>query len=245
MDVFLGGVDAYSTLGWFKDPVLDTFLHRDEVSLADLIFHELAHQKLFIKGDTDFNEAFATAVAREGVRRWLKQRGDPQASANYEMFVARQDAFLDLIMRTRRQLERLYENAAAPGNAGPLDAERMRRRKTALLEELRADYESLKEGWEGGAHFDAWFDWPVNNARLNAEATYHEWVPGFENLLASLGGDLPSFFARVEAMGKLPETERQQMLARWRHSPPWTPEWSRQIPSGFDILPEVATVPPS
>ena len=235
MDVFVGGVDAYSTLGWFKDPVLDTFLDRDELSLADLIFHELAHQKLFIKGDTDFNEAFATAVAREGVRRWLRSRGDDRTAADYEILVARQDAFLGLLMRTRQELEALYAEAAdgerramnehALGNTRA----EIRRRKAGLLASLRTDYEILKADWSGGVHFDRWFEWPVNNARLNAESTYHELVPGFENLLADAGGDLPEFFARVKAIGKLPDNERQQTLAGWIERSPER-EWTRIQP---------------
>lgn len=231
LDVFVGGVDAYSTLGWFKDPVLNTFLDRDEVGLADLIFHELAHQKLFVKGDTDFNEAFATAVAREGVRRWLRSQGDEQLAASYEVLVGRQDAFLNLVLQTRRRLESLYErHEQEPGGEDSPDV--WRRQKLDLLAKLRTDYEALKAGWNGGVHFDSWFDWPVNNARLNAESTYHEWVPGFENLLARVGGDLSEFYARVEVAGKLPEEERERTLAEWRRGGPagnWTKNTGRGV----------------
>ena len=230
MDVFVGGVDAYSTLGWFKDPVLDTFLDRDELSLADLIFHELAHQKLFLKGDTDFNEAFATAVAREGVRRWLRAQGKEKDAADYEILVARQDAFLGLIMRTRKRLEGMYREVGGEDlrDISERRREEMRRRKAELFAELEANYETLKASWNGGVHFDRWFDWPVNNARLNAESTYHQWVPAFENLLTGVNRDLPEFFKQVQALGKLPEEQRQATLAGWIQRPP-SRAWTRNV----------------
>lgn len=214
-DVYVGGVDAYSTLGWFSDPVLNTFIDREETDLADLIFHELAHQKLFLKGDTDFNEAFATSVAREGVRRWLTQQGDPERLRSWEEKTRRADKFLELILNARRALELAYKAApslAARGPAGDPEAcdakLEMKQSKAGVFHQLKAEYQALKRQWGDSNEFDAWFQAPINNARLNAEATYYELLPGFARLMSETGHDLEQFYAAVRKLEKLPKTER-------------------------------------
>jgi predicted aminopeptidase len=224
--VFVGGVDAYSTLGWFSDPVLSTFIGRDETGLAELVFHELAHQRLFVAGDTDFNEAFATAVAREGVRRWLRDRGDPEAVEAWARRMEREDAFLSLVLGARKSLERLYTassdtipeggGSTAGMETGTADRLTMLQEgKVRVFNKLRADYESLKLQWHGGGSYDAWFALPVNNARLNAESTYHALVPAFDRLLERCGGDFDLFFIEVKALGKLPMPARQVWLRQF------------------------------
>ncbi|HET7624778.1 MAG TPA: aminopeptidase, partial [Verrucomicrobiae bacterium] len=131
-DVYVGGVDAYSTLGWFNDPVLNTFIGDSERGLASLIFHELTHQRLFISGDTEFNEALATAVAEEGLRRWLAQKNDPAALEKFNANVKRKKQFVDLIRDTRRRLEALYETACEDSNPAEL-----RGQKEKILNDLR------------------------------------------------------------------------------------------------------------
>lgn len=206
-DVHVGGVTAYSTLGWFHDPALNTFLFKEDVELAELIFHELAHQRLFIAGDTDFNEAFATAVAEEGVERWLRARGDGAAITRQREATAHQEIFLRLVARARAELEALYP--AGPG--GDCTCGR-RREKEAVFERLRRDYATARTNWGGSGEYDRWFGQSLNNALLNTVETYHAFVPAFRQLLAQAGGDLERFFHAATALGKLKPEERHRRL---------------------------------
>ncbi len=206
-DVFVGGVTAYSTLGWFNDPVLNTFVHLPEDELADLIFHELAHQRLFIPGDTDFNEAFATAVARAGVRRWFEHRGDPQALAAYEANRRAEDAAIALILATRDRLEELYASAVGFG------AELLAERKAEVIADLRVRYRELREQNPGYQHHDEWINAPINNAQLNTVDTYYQMVPGFEAKLELLAGDLPGFYEDIAELRRLSPDARRRRLA--------------------------------
>lgn len=204
-DTYVGGVEAYSTLGWFRDPVLNTFLDRDEAGLADLLFHELAHQRLFVRGDTEFNEAFAVAVAREGVRRWLRAKGAAATLAKWEAEQRCEEQFVALVQRTRRELGQVYTGT-------PAAPETLRERKAAVLAEFRR----LAREWqrETGCEDDygKWLEKPVNNARLNTVATYHDLLPGFERLLRECEGDLERFFNAVERLSKLSKEKRRKAL---------------------------------
>jgi predicted aminopeptidase len=218
-DVSVEGVEAYSTLGWFKDPLLNTFIHHDEAALAETLFHELAHQRVFASGDTDFNEAFATAVGEAGVRRWLSARNDPAALEHYLTRLRRDREFVQLISATRHQLELLYRDERTPGGRikaarQPRDVspDELRQAKQRRFDELRRDYERLKADWGGYTGYDEWFARGVNNARLNSVATYHDLVPAFEGLLQANGGDLEKFYAAAKRLAKLPKTERQRRL---------------------------------
>ncbi|HSH17183.1 MAG TPA: aminopeptidase [Verrucomicrobiae bacterium] len=206
-DVFVGGVTAYSTLGWFNDPVLNTFVHLPEDELADLIFHELAHQRLFIPGDTDFNEAFATAVARAGVRRWFERRGDLRALAAYEANRQAEDAAIALILATRDRLEELYTSAVGFG------AERLVARKAEVIADLRVRYRELREQNPGYQHHDDWINAPINNAQFNTVDTYYQMVPGFEAKLQLLAGDLPSFYESIADLRRLSPDARRRSLS--------------------------------
>ena len=210
-DAYVGGVAAYSTLGWFDDPVLNTFINRPDSELAELLFHELAHRRLFIPGDTDFNEAFATAVGREGVNRWINASGDPDALARYRQRRQRDDRVIALILGKREQLACLYESADS------LSTDELRARKAAIIDSLRNEYGSLKRGWSGYRTFDKFMASPINNARLNAVDTYYELVPKFERLIArhsdpAAGGDLTDFFELVESTRRMSEEERRVFL---------------------------------
>lgn len=187
-DVQVGGVDAYSTLGWFHDPVLNTFVHADDVDLAELIFHELAHRKYFRSGDTTFNESFASAVAEEGVRRWLRDGGRAADLAKFEARLSRRTEFYDRIDATRAALEELY--------ASGLPEKEMRRRKEALFDDLRSRFRELRRRW-GGRGLEGWLSRGINNADLVSLATYQKHVPRFHALLADCGGDLERFFREV------------------------------------------------
>ena len=212
-DVYVGGVDAYSTLGWFKDPVLNTFIHHPPAELAETLFHELAHQRVFASGDTDFNEAFATCVGEEGARRWLARQSDAKARADYDLELRRKEQFVALIMRAREKLKTVYdeESNSAPHTAASIVDQRAG--KDAILMQLRADYEALKADWGGYAGYDIWFQRPLNNAHLNTVATYQHFVPAFEQLLARHGGDLQKFYADAKALAALPKEKRHAQMA--------------------------------
>ena len=220
-DVSVGGVQAYSTLGWFKDPVLNTFIFEPDAELAEIIFHELSHQRVFAHGDTDFNEAFATSVGEEGARRWLKARGNAAALEQYLAHLRRNRQFVRLVMATRARLETLYGDTVAEGGrvkASPknhhVTAADLRRQKLQLLEEMKSEYARLKATWDGDTEFDGWFVRQVNNASLNSVATYYDLVPGFDRLLARGGGDLEKFYVAARALSKKSKRERQEALTR-------------------------------
>lgn len=203
-DVFVGGVPAYSTLGWFHDPVLNTVLNRNDVDLAGLIFHELAHQVIYVRNDSAFNESFATAVELEGVRRWLAQRGSADKIATYEQAKHRQARFAGLIALYRERLKELY--------AEDIPRDDKSARKAALFAALKQDYIALKQDWGGYAGYDRWFARDLNNAHLASVATYHQLVPGFQQVLREQDGHLPRFFRAIKQLAKLPKTERTARL---------------------------------
>lgn len=208
-DVYVGGVDAYSTLGWFKDPVLNTFIEDSDRRLASLIFHELTHQRLFISGDTEFNEALATAVAEEGLHRWLVEKNDPVAMEKYYAELKRKKQFVDLIRETRCQLEAAYENVPANSNVAAL-----RQQKQTILSRLHSDYAKLKEEWNGYSGYDDWFAGPVNNAQLNTVATYYDLVPVFRQMIDDGGGDLNRFFNEAKKFARMTKEKRHVLLAK-------------------------------
>ena len=204
LDVYVGGVPAYSTLGWFDDPVLSTFINYPDAELARLIFHELAHQVAYAPDDTMFNESFATAVELEGVRRWLDYTGQEQLFAVFEQSRARYGEFLELVMRTRRELEQIYGSDA--------DEESKRSQKAEAFERLRTSYSQLKVRWGGYSGFDQWFSESLNNAKLGSVAAYNELVPAFQKLLADKGGELGAFYDAVRELASLPEAQRRERL---------------------------------
>lgn len=204
LDVFVTGIPAYSTLGWFDDPVLNTVMRYPDAELARLIFHELAHQVVYVPGDTVFNESFAVAVELEGVDRWLARDGDVAKRAAFDLYEQRKGAFIDLAMKYRDSLKALYASAAS-------DAEK-RRKKAETFAAMKAEYLTLKSSWGGYAGYDRFFAEELNNAHLVPVATYSELVPGFRRVLAENGGDFKRFYAAVREIGKLPKEQRQAKL---------------------------------
>ena len=203
MDVYLGGVSAYSTLGWFADPVLNTMIDRPDYDIARVIFHELSHQKLYFRNDTDFNEAFADAVAFIGVNRWLRS----QHAAALERFNdenLQEARFTNLVLSYRQRLKTLYASAA--GNGEKLA------RKQQLMDEMLRDYHRMREQGLLDAGYDQFMSAGVNNARLASIATYRELVPGFLRVYALAGDDLQSFYARVAALQRCSMQARRQTL---------------------------------
>ena len=205
LDVRVAGVVAYSTLGWFRDPVFSTQLRRSDTDIAALIFHELAHQKLYLRGDATFNESFATTVEIEGMRRWLAQGSDKAALDNYLLDRTRHTEFVNLVLKYRTRLEALF--------ASPLAKEQMRAEKARYYEALRAEYADLRNQWGGYDGYDSWFTQDLNNAHLASVGLYHQYVPAFQALLASVHGDLPAFYRLARALSRLPTAERATRLA--------------------------------
>ncbi|MCB1739589.1 MAG: aminopeptidase [Gammaproteobacteria bacterium] len=204
LDVHVGRVRAYSTLGWFEDPVLNTIVYLPDSVLAGIIFHELTHQRLYIAGDTAFNEAYAVAVAQYGVTLWLDERNDPREQQAHAQRETREAQFRALALATRARLQSVYE--------GPADDADKRLAKSRILDEARNAYARLKLGWGGYAGYDRWFDKSLNNARLALLATYHELVPGFARLLARNDFDISAFHAEVARFADLPPDERRARL---------------------------------
>jgi predicted aminopeptidase len=203
-DVTVGGVAAYSTLGHFNDPVLNTMMGWNDVELAAIIFHELTHQLLYVPNDSSFNEALATTMEEEGVRRWLRAQGRDADLANHLVQQQHYVQVIELLSSTRDELRAVYASGLAP--------EAMREKKRAAFASMRASFASLKAGWGGHAPFEAWFDEDLNNAHLASIATYFTCVPGFERELRAAGGDLSVFYARVRALAKLDQKTRDAMV---------------------------------
>jgi predicted aminopeptidase len=202
LDVEVGGVRAFSTLGWFRDPLLSSFLNLPAPELAGLLFHELAHKRLYVKGDTTFNESFASLVEEEGVARWLSGQGRADELAAWRAGRRRDEEVVALALATRARLAEAY--------ARERPDEWKRQRKAALLEELRTAYRAGREAW--GDRWDGFFDDRLDNARLASLGAYHELVPGLRRLLAAEGGDLERFYAAAEAMADLSPQARRDRL---------------------------------
>lgn len=205
------GVPAYSTLGklpnfdWLADPLLNTFIAYPEGELARLIFHELAHQVAYASGDTVFNESFATAVERIGGTKWLAEHANAQAREEYERYESRRQDFRVLTARYRDQLDALYTGSKS-------DADK-RAGKAALMQHLRADYETMKtERWGGFSGYDGWFT-RANNASFGVLGAYNELVPAFERLFEREGRDFARFYAEVRRLAALPYAERRAALS--------------------------------
>lgn len=206
LDAMVGGVPAYSTLGKFNDPILNTMMSYGDDELASIIFHELSHQVIYLPGDTPFNEAFATAVEQEGLARWLKFRGRENELGRFLRRRTRQAESLALIGRYRRELVQLYQ--------APVPVVEMRERKRDTFARLVAELRALAERYGTESSLAAELDGQPNNARLASLATYHECVPGFRRMLAENGNDLPRFYAAVRALAKLPREQRRVQLCR-------------------------------
>ncbi len=203
-DVYVADVPAYSTLGWFDDPLLNTFVHWPTARLAELMFHELAHQRLYIAGDTAFNEAFATAVGRLGAELWLAQHGTAAEREQYAVDHHRRRQFQQLVAASRESLAVLYA-------ADFSDAEK-RTGKQRILTQLREGYQQLKQSWDGYAGYDRWFGQDLNNAKLAGNSTYHRLTPAFEALFEREGRNFAAFYQAAERLGQLPPAERAAQL---------------------------------
>ena len=206
-------VPAYSTLGWMNwaggDPLLSTFIGYPDGELARIVFHELAHQVLYVSGDTMFNESFATAVERIGGARWLRTQADEATRREYEQFDQRRQQFRALAAETRRTLQAIYASKEAKAE----DWKAVDAMKQAAMDDFRQRYATLRAGWTGprqGA-YDAWVA-RANNASFGAQAAYDELVPAFEAMFEREGEDWPRFYAAVRQLAALPKDGRDQAL---------------------------------
>jgi predicted aminopeptidase len=207
LDVVVEGVPAYSTLGKLSDPLLSSMLSYGETELAATIFHELAHQLLYVKNDSQFNEAFAVTVEEAGLDRWLKARGEPDEIQAHRKMRERERAFIALFARGRARLARLYASGLPPAE--------MRQQKSEILLDIGKELTQLQQQLHvHSIVYDEWLAHGLNNAHLASLATYYDCVPGFEHLLAEQGGDLPRFYAAARELSHLPKQQRQETLCR-------------------------------
>jgi len=205
-DISSGGSTAYSTLGYFDDPVLSTMVAGGDQYVASLLFHELAHQRLYVKDDSEFSESFAMVVEELGTERWLSEHATPADLERYRTRRQRREQFGELIAVQQTRLRALYASGAPP--------EQLRDEKQRAFETLRREYETLKTTtWQGNADYDAWFAQPLNNATLASVATYTRWVPALRARLEEVG--LEAFYADAAAIAKLDADERAERLRAW------------------------------
>lgn len=204
LDVYVGGVAAYSTLGWFRDPLTTPMLRRPGWAVVALVFHELAHQRVWLPGDTEFNESYATFVEREGLRRWVEDgTGEAGVLQSWQKARMRQQEFESLVTRYTERLRELYDTVDSA------DARESGRQR--IRESMRREYRRLSDCW-GVDAYAGWFEGPLNNAQLATVGTYSRWVPAFRALLREAGGDAARFHSMVEALAGLPAGERRERL---------------------------------
>ncbi len=203
-DVFVSAVPAYSTLGFFRDPLLSSITALPDSAMAALLFHELAHQRFYVAGDTAFNESFATLVEQEGMLRWLAARGDSVGRCRYLSGLERERQVRSLLREAHGHLRTIYTR--------PDTDVAMRAAKAAVIDNLRQRYATLRAGWREPPYFDGWFAGPINNARLGALAAYDHYVGALRVILEAEGADLPAFYRRMVRLGRLSVADRAEVL---------------------------------
>lgn len=201
-DVYVGGVPAYSTLGWFADPILSSMMRWDDDELVGTIFHELAHQLIYLKGDTAFNESYAMFVQNQGLQEWHRSRGEPVGDDRDQ---AMDDGFTQLVLDLRDRLKKLY--------ASGVDDVAMAAGKQREIADFRMRYAAWRDQhWPNDHRYDAWVAAPLNNATLLPFGLYDQWIPAFATLFKQANGQWPDFYARVRSLAKEPATARESEL---------------------------------
>ena len=203
-DVDVYGVEAYSTLSWFDDPVLNTFLDNDDIRLAGLLFHEMSHQVIYVQNDTMFNESFAKTVELEGLRRWFDGSGSKELWQECLQRERRSADFHKFLTQVRSDLNEAYDSEQ--------NNDQKRQLKNEILQRAVDNYTALKLVWGGYNGYDAWMQRGLNNARLSSVASYYELVPAFQALLQQSGYDLGRFYSEVRQLGSMPKAERRAKL---------------------------------
>ncbi len=188
-DVYLAPATAYSTLGWFHDPVVSPMLDQGIILAAETIFHELAHQRVYHKSDSNFNEAFATAIGQVGTRLWLAEK-HPKSLPAYLIHLRKQQQFIQLILATHDSLKQFYQRKNTP--AAYAEGKQQR------IDIFKKNYQQLKHRWGGDSRYDTWFNQPINNARLILAGVYYQKVPKFTQQLQQYNNDFEQFYRHVE-----------------------------------------------
>ena len=204
-ETYVGGVPAYSTLGWFDDPLLSSFIHWPKTDLANLLIHELAHSRVWVSGDVTFNESFAEFVGNQGLRAWLAAQNDLDTWRQWRHKRAAWFLFREFVMTAKKRLQDVYEASAE----APLTVKR--RRKSEALQALQACYRHHRKQL-GDGRYDALVVDGFNNAFLVSVGTYTDYLPGFAGLFVKVGEDWPAFFKAVEHLGELDPEQRHQQL---------------------------------
>lgn len=207
-DVYVAGANAYSTLGWFDDPLLNTMLYKSEAYRAGIIFHELAHQVVYIENDSAFNEAFATAVEQEGIQRWLVKNGKNAEYQEYLIDKKRESQINQLLLETREILKQLYKKN--------IPNEEKRKVKKLVFTEMQKRYHQRKISWGAYNAYDKWMTQDLNNSHLLLVATYHDLVPTFMTILKEENYNLKKFYLAVEKVGQLDKIERIKQLRQFK-----------------------------
>ena len=202
-DVYLGGVSAYSTLGWFDDPVLNTMLRWSDIRLATVMFHELAHQQLYIKNDTEFNEAYADAVAYIGVTKWLAQSPDKGLLKEYEQSQHQEKQFIRLVMK--------YKSLLSDGYQSTENEDVKREQKKELLQQMTSEFNNISQAWTTNG-YQKWFSEGINNAKLAAIVTYRKYVPSFIEIYEKLDKDLTRFYSLSKFLSRCDPSKRHRIL---------------------------------
>lgn len=203
-DVYVAGAKAYSTLGWFDDPLLNTMMYKSEARRAGIIFHELAHQVVYIENDSAFNEAFATTVEQEGIRRWMEKNGKNKEYQEYLINKKRDSEINQLLQETREKLKQMYKTKVSE--------KEKRQKKVLAFSLMQKKYSQLKKSWGGYKAYDHWMKQELNNAHLLLIATYYDLVPTFKAMLKKENYNLKNFYSVVEKYGVLEKKERKHQL---------------------------------
>ena len=196
-DTYVAGSRAYSTLGWFDDPLLNTMMYKSEANRVGILFHELAHQKIYVDDDSNFNEAFATFIEKEGVKRWLEKQDKQQELKKYYLSNKRQNEFNKLLRKARTKLQNIYALKEKEHTKVT--------KKEMVFVNLKKEYEQLKIKWQGYDGYDKWMEQDLNNAHLALTATYYDLVPMFNQVLLDSNNDLKNFYKKVAALSKRQE----------------------------------------
>ena len=202
-DVYVAGARAYSTLGWFDDPLLNTMMYKSEAARVGILFHELAHQKIYIEDDTAFNEAFATAIEQEGVKRWFIKNNKTEELAEYEVFIRRKKEFNFLLKKYRTKLKELYKENI--NEQEKLDD------KKKLFAQLKKEYLQVKLKWQGYDGYDQWMQQELNNAHLAIIATYNDLVPLFRERI-NKSENIIDFYSYITKLSEKELTDRKKHL---------------------------------
>ena len=202
-DIYVAPSTAYSTLGWFSDPVVSPMLDQGIIITAETIFHELAHQQVYHKSDSDFNEAFATAVGQAGTRLWLAEK-HPENLAAYNQYLRKQGQFIQLLLNTITDLDKFYRSEHT--------AQQYAQGKQQRIQKLKQNYQQLKQTWQGDSRYDSFFDKPINNARLVLTGIYYQYVPNFAKQLQQHKYDFSAFY---QEMNQLKTASKQERKDYW------------------------------